>query len=99
MKYHPIRVYLFKKRSRLGYSQYRVARESGISHQHYNRIENGVINYRITFRTLVKIAKCLKISAQELITKEEEYQQQIISAENDSTGMLLLEVTLPKKSR
>lgn len=36
MKYHSIRMYLVNARQKFGCSQYRVALEIGVSHQHYN---------------------------------------------------------------
>lgn len=77
MKYQKLRVYLSERRVQLGYSQYRVAAELGISHQHYSRIENGRIGKLVSFRTMVKIADVLKMDINELRVKEIEYQNSL----------------------
>lgn len=77
MKYQKLRVYLSERRVQLGYSQYRVAAELGISHQHYSRIESGRIGKFVSFRTMVKIADVLKMDINELRMKEIEYQSSL----------------------
>ena len=77
MKYKKLRLYLCIRRLELGYSQYQVAAKLGVCHQHYSRIENGFIGSRITFATMIKISKALKISLDELSSKEIEYQMSL----------------------
>lgn len=77
MKYHPIRMYLVNARQKLGYSQYRVAQEMHVCHQHYNRIENGVIGDAIQFRTITALACALDIPIQVIWDEEERYQRSL----------------------
>ena len=77
MKYHPIRMYLVNARQKLGYSQYRAAQEMGVSHQHYNRIENGVIGDAIQFRTITALAYALDIPIPVIWDEEERYQRSL----------------------
>ena len=77
MKYHPIRMYLVNARQKLGFSQYRVALEMGVSHQHYNRIENGVIGNAIQFRTITALASALDIPIQIIWDEEIRYQRSL----------------------
>ena len=77
MKYQKLRIYLSERRIQLGYSQYRVAAELGICHQHYSRIEHGRIGKLVSFRTMVKIADVLKMDINELRVKEIEYQNSL----------------------
>ena len=77
MKYQKLRVYLSERRVQLGYSQYRVAAELGISHQHYSRIESGRIGKLVSFRTMIKIADVLQMDINELRVKEIEYQNSL----------------------
>ena len=69
-----LRLYLSDARMKLGYSQYMVAKLTHMPHQNYCRIENGVIGKDIAFRTLVNIARVLKIPYQDLVNYELEYQ-------------------------
>lgn len=77
MRYHPIRMYLVNARQQLGFSQYRVALEMGVSHQHYNRIENGVIGDAIQFRTINALATALDIPIQVIWDEEIRYQRSL----------------------
>lgn len=70
-----LRMYLVNARMKLGYSQYRVAEEAQISHQHYNRIENGKIGRDIQFRTIVTISRVLNIPIIKVWHYEESYQR------------------------
>ena len=83
MKYHPIRMYLVNARQKLGYSQYRVALDMGICHQHYNRIENGVIGSAIQFRTLNSLAIALEIPIEVIWKEEVAYQESLVSDDDD----------------
>lgn len=74
MKYCPIRMYLVNARQKLGLSQYRVASLMGVSHQHYNRIENGRIGKSIQFRTIRLLAYALDIPIDVIWDEEEKYQ-------------------------
>ena len=73
MKYK-IRMYLVRAREKLGYSQYRAAIAAGMSHQHYNRIENGKITNQIQFKTVVMISQALEIPVTEIWNHETFYQ-------------------------
>ena len=83
MKYHPIRMYLVNARQKLGLSQYRVALEMGVSHQHYNRIENGIIADSIQFKTILLLAYALDIPVQVIWDEEEKYQQSLMNDKDD----------------
>lgn len=75
MKRYQLRMYLVKARQQLGYSQYRVALEANISHQHYNMIENGKITEGITFYIFAKVVKALCIPLDEAWEEELKYQE------------------------
>ncbi len=68
-------MYLINARQKLGYSQYRVAIKANLSHQHYNRIENGDVGSNIQFRTIEKLANALAIPV--AIAWEEECKYQL----------------------
>ena len=74
MKYCPIRMYLVNARQQFGLSQYRVASLMRVSHQHYNRIENGRIGKSIQFRTIRLLAYALDIPIDVIWDEEEKYQ-------------------------
>ena len=74
MNHRLIRMYLVNARQKLGYSQYRVSKNAGLSHQHYNRIENGVVGTNIQFRTIEKLANALAISTSKAWEEECNYQ-------------------------
>ena len=83
MKYYPIRMYLVNARQKLGYSQYRVASEMGVCHQHYNRIEHGVIGRDIQFRTMYALSVVLEIPFNVICDKEIEYQRLLVNGDDD----------------
>mgnify|MGYP003295996099 CR=1 FL=1 len=78
MNYKKIRMYLVNKRILLRYSQYKVSKDAGISHQHYNMIENGVVGINLSVRSLCGIADSLGMSYQEICELEKRYQKEII---------------------
>ncbi len=78
MKYHPIRMYLVNARQNLGYSQYRVALLMDVTHQHYNRLENGVIGAAIQFKTLNLLAIALEIPIEVIWKEEVSYQESLV---------------------
>ena len=78
MKYYPIRMYLVNARQKLGYSQYRAALEMGVSHQHYNRLENGRIGEAIQFKTLRLLSIALDIPLEVMWEEESKYQKSLI---------------------
>lgn len=78
-KYHLIRMYLVHARQKLGYSQYRVASKMGVCHQHYNRIENGVIGKDIQFRTIYALSAALAIPLRVICKEEIKYQKTLVS--------------------
>ena len=78
MKYYPIRMYLVNARQKLGYSQYRAALEMGLSHQHYNRLENGRIGEAIQFKTLRLLSIALDIPIEVMWEEESKYQKSLI---------------------
>lgn len=83
MKYHPIRMYLVNARQKFGYSQYRVAQDMGVCHQHYQRIESGVIGKNISFRTINALSVALDIPVHVIWEEEIEYQKQLIGDDDN----------------
>ena len=82
-KYYPIRMYLVNARQKLGFSQYRVASEMGVSHQHYNRIENGRIGVTIQFKTIRALAYALELSIEVIWEEEEKYQLSLMNDDDN----------------
>lgn len=68
-----LRMYLVKARQNKGYSQRRTARESGISYQHYAKIESGDRGKKVSFIIIGRIANVLDISLDELYKLEKSY--------------------------
>lgn len=72
-----LREYLYKARLQKDYSQRRVAREAGISYQHYSKIEDGERGKKVSFMIVGRIASVLDIPLDEFFQKEKEYQERI----------------------
>lgn len=72
-----MRTYLSSLRMEKGFSQRRVARESGVSYQHYSKLENGDRGGKVSFLIIGRIAKVLGVSLDELYLKESEYQDSL----------------------
>lgn len=72
-----MRLYLSNIRLDKGYSQRRVAREAGISFQHYSKIENGERNNKVSFLIMGRIAHVLEIPLEELYSLEAAYQESL----------------------
>lgn len=70
-----MRKYLFELRMNKGFSQRKVARESGISYQHYSKIENGERGNKVSFLVIGRIARVLNVSIDQLFDLEEDYQE------------------------
>lgn len=68
------RYYLVEARVNLGYSQRKTARLSGISYQHYSKIEKGDRGRKVSFIIFSDIAKTLQIPLDELYYLEREYR-------------------------
>lgn len=68
-----LRMYLVNARQNKGYSQRRTARESGISYQHYSKIESGDRGKKVSFLTIGRIATVLGISLDDLYQLEKSY--------------------------
>lgn len=60
-----------------GFSQRKVARESGISYQHYSKIENGERGNKVSFLVIGRIARVLNVSIDQLFDLEEAYQESL----------------------
>lgn len=73
-----MRMFLVNARERKGYSQRRTAKEAGLSHQQYGRIENGVSGSKISFLTIGRIAKVLDISLDEYHRYEKAYIDHLV---------------------
>lgn len=72
-----LRMYLVRARQDKGYSQRRTARESGISYQHYSKIENGDRGKRISFLTIGRIATVLDMPLEDFYQFEKEYMDEM----------------------
>ncbi len=68
-----MRVYLIKRREKLGYSQRKVARLSNISYQYYSQFENGHCGKHISLRMAAKIARALELTLEEFYVLENKY--------------------------
>lgn len=80
-----MRLYLSKIRMEKGYSQRRVAREAGISFQHYSKIENGDRGSKVSFLIIGRIAKALDISLEKFLDMEIAYQNSLdLAKEKDN---------------
>jgi len=66
-------MYLVNARQSKGYSQRRTARKSGISYQHYAKIESGDRGKKVSFIIIGRIANVLDISLDELYKLEKSY--------------------------
>ena len=77
MNNYQIRMYLVNLRQKEGLTQYRVAAKMDVCHQHYNRIENGVIGNAIQFKTLCALSKALNISIKDICEEEANYQKSL----------------------
>lgn len=72
-----MRTYLVDLRLKKGFSQRRVAREAGISYQHYSKIENGDRGGKVSFLIIGRIANVLSTSLDNLYPLEKEYQDKL----------------------
>ena len=72
-----MRYYLINIRLKRGFSQRKVARESGLSYQHYARIENGERGKKVSFLIVGRIAEALGVTLDELFKYEQEYQDSL----------------------
>ena len=70
-----MRYYLINIRLKRGFSQRKVAREAGLSYQHYARIENGERGKKVSFLIVGRIAEALGVTLDELFKYEQEYQE------------------------
>lgn len=72
-----MRYYLINIRLKRGFSQRKVAREAGLSYQHYARIENGERGKKVSFLIVGRIAEALGVTLDELFKYEQEYQDSL----------------------
>ena len=72
-----MRKYLSEIRLNKGYSQRRLAREAGISFQHYSKIESGERGYKVSFLIIGRIADVLDIPLDDFYRMELEYQEKL----------------------
>ncbi len=72
-----MRLYLSNIRQNKGLSQRKVAREAGISFQHYSMIESGERGGKVSFLIVGRIAKALDISLDDFYKLECEYQDSL----------------------
>lgn len=72
-----MRKYLYEIRMNKGFSQRKVARESGISYQHYSKLENGERGNKVSFLVVGRIARVLEVPLEQLFELEEAYQDSL----------------------
>ena len=72
-----MRKYLSDIRLNKGYSQRRLAREAGISFQHYSKIESGERGNKVSFLIIGRIAEVLDIPLDDFYKMELEYQEKL----------------------
>lgn len=70
-----MREYLRKIRKRAGFTQTQAAKDMGISQNHLSNIETGVRQSEIKLNTLVRMAKCYRVSVITLVQMESKYQE------------------------
>jgi len=71
------RMYLVVRRLKFNYSLTRVAKDAGITRQHYMRIETGKNTFRLSFKTMCSIAKALAIPLDTMYEEEMKYLDDI----------------------
>ena len=74
-------MYLVNSRQKLGLSQNQVAKRMGACHQHYNRIENGIIGRAIQFKTVHLLSLALNIPIEIMSDEEIKYQNSLTKRE------------------
>lgn len=72
-----MRKYLYDLRVNKGFSQRKVAREAGVSYQHYSKIETGERGNKVSFLVVGRIAKVLEVPLDKMFELEEAYQDSI----------------------
>ena len=72
-----MRKYLSDIRLNKGYSQRRLAREAGISFQHYSKIESGERGNKVSFLIIGRIADVLDVPLDDFYKMELEYQEKL----------------------
>lgn len=68
------REYLAEQREKRGLTQAQAAKEMGISQNHLSNIETGVRQSEIKLNTLVRMAKCYRVSVITLVQMESKHQ-------------------------
>ena len=69
-----MREYLRKIRKRAGFTQTQAAKDMGITQSYLSYIETGVRQSEIKLNTLVRMAKCYRVSVITLVKMESKYQ-------------------------
>ncbi len=72
-----VRSYLIDLRAKKDYSQRQVAREAGMSYQHYARLESGERGGKVSLVIMGRIAHTLGISLEDIYQLEEKYQNKL----------------------
>lgn len=72
-----VRSYLIDLRIKKDYSQRKVARESGMSYQHYARLESGARGGKVSLVIMGRIAHTLDVSLEDIYQLEEKYQNKV----------------------
>lgn len=67
------RMYLVSRRLKLNYSVSKISRETGLTRQHYSRIECGHASSRLSFVTMGLIARCMMIPLETMFDEEMKY--------------------------
>ena len=67
------RVYMINARLSKGLSMRKIAKATGLTHQHYSRIESGKSKDRISFKIMGLIAEALDIPVNDFFNLEMDY--------------------------
>lgn len=72
-----MRTYLINLRSKAEYSRKKVAREAGLSLQHYSRLESGDRGGKVSFLIMGRICEIFGVSLDSIYPLEKEYQEKL----------------------
>ena len=74
-----MREWLIEKRKEKGVSQYKCAKELGISQSYYAAIETGARQSDMSLSTMQKLAAAFGVSVSDIVNAETEYQAKQIN--------------------
>ena len=77
MERSKLRLYLAQAREKKGLSMRKLAREAGMSYQHYAMMEYGERGNRISFMIMSRISDALDLSMDFIKENEKRYQEEV----------------------